>query len=142
MFERGKTQAEVVRKLGVSRQSASDWHRRWNKGGLDALRSTGKRGRKHLVTDAEMKKVERALLRGPVANGFANDLWTLERIGKVIAQITGVAYHQGHVWKILKRLGWSLQRPARRATERDEKAVLEWKPSTRKSKTATVWDRS
>jgi transposase len=65
------------------------------------------------------------------------DLWTLERITVVIAQLTGVRYHPGHVWVILRRrLGWTLQRPERRASERDEEAIQrwvahEWPPSNR-----------
>jgi hypothetical protein len=60
-------------------------------------------------------------------HGFGTDLWTLERVGEVIRRQTGKRYHPGHVWRILRRMGWSLQRPARRAAERDEKAVRRWK---------------
>jgi transposase len=62
-----------------------------------------------------------------MANGFDTDLWTLERVAVVICQLTGVRYHPGHVWVILRhRLGWSLQRPERRASERDEEAIARW----------------
>jgi transposase len=44
----------------------------------------------------------------------------------VIEQTTGVRYHPGHVWKLLRRMGWRLQRPARRAVERDEQAIARW----------------
>ena len=126
MFERGATPAEVARQLGVSRQSASRWRREWHKGGNNALKSTGRRGRTNRVTEAQLKKVEKALLKGARAYGFENDLWTLERVGEVIYDLTGVAYHPGHVWKVLKRLGWSRQRPARHAAERADKAIEAW----------------
>jgi transposase len=62
-----------------------------------------------------------------MANGFDTDLWTLERVAVVITQLTGVRYHPGHVWVILRRrLGWTLQRPERRASERDEEAIQRW----------------
>ena len=62
-----------------------------------------------------------------MANGFDTDLWTLERVTVVITQLTGVRYHPGHVWVILRhRLGWTLQRPERRASERDEQALAEF----------------
>jgi hypothetical protein len=62
-----------------------------------------------------------------MANGFDTDLWTLERVAVVITQLTGVRYHPGHVWVILRRrLGWTLQRPERRASERDEEAITRW----------------
>lgn len=38
----------------------------------------------------------------------------------------GVTYHPGHVWKVMRRLGWSLQRPTTRARERDEPAIARW----------------
>ena len=61
------------------------------------------------------------------AHGFATDLWTLDRVAEVIETQTGVRYHPGHVWKLLRdRLGWSRQRPARQAIERDDEAVARW----------------
>ncbi|HKA02869.1 MAG TPA: winged helix-turn-helix domain-containing protein [Acidimicrobiales bacterium] len=53
-------------------------------------------------------------------------MWTLARVAAVIEAETGVAYHPGHVWKLLRRMGWSRQRPARRAVERDDAAVAAW----------------
>jgi transposase len=62
-----------------------------------------------------------------MANGFDTDLWTLERVAVVITQLTGVRYHPGHVWSILRhRLGRTLQRPERRARERDEQTIARW----------------
>src|SRR6267142_1089593 len=58
--------------------------------------------------------------------GFPTDLWTLPRVATVIERLTGVPYHAGHVWYILRGLRWSLQRPARQARERDEPAIRQW----------------
>jgi hypothetical protein len=45
----------------------------------------------------------------------------------VIEQLTGTRYHRGHTWKLLRRMGWRRQRPARRAVvERDERAIARW----------------
>ncbi|MFC5099576.1 helix-turn-helix domain-containing protein [Kibdelosporangium philippinense] len=64
---------------------------------------------------------------GPKANGFPTDMWTLARVAKVIEKVTGVRYSQTQTWTILReRLGWSRQRPARRATERDQEAIDRW----------------
>jgi len=63
----------------------------------------------------------------PRAHGWSTELWTLERIGLLLQRQFGVSYHPGHVWRILRSLGWSLQRPATRARERDEKAIEGWK---------------
>ena len=69
----------------------------------------------------------RALRAGPAAHGFPTVLWTLSRVAVVIQRLIGVADHPGHVWPVLRALGWSLQRPARRARERDEAAIAQWK---------------
>ena len=110
MFERGLSPAEVARGLGVTRQSTSRWHRAWAEGGSAALASAGKRGRSARLSSAELKDVEQALLKGARSHGYASDLWTLDRVGMVIESVTGVAYHRGHVWKVLRSLGWSRQR--------------------------------
>jgi transposase len=127
LFAQGRSQAEVAHQLGVSRQSAHVWHTRFEQGGVDALRSRGPTGPDPKLSDAQLAQVQEALLAGAMANGFDTDLWTLERITVVITQLTGVRHHPGHVWSILRhRLGWSLQRPERRASERDEQAIQRW----------------
>jgi transposase len=127
MFEQGATQAEVARSAGVSRQTASRWYHAWRAGGAEALRRPERLGRPPRLSAAQVRAVEQALLKGPRANGFANDLWTLARVGTVIERLTGVRYSTAHVWRMLRAMGWSLQRPARRATERDEAAIARWK---------------
>lgn len=127
LFAQGHTQAEVARQLGVSRQSAHVWHAAWQQGGLDALRSRGPTGPDPRLSPTDLARIEQALLQGAKANGFDTDLWTLERVAVVITQLTGVRHHPGHVWSILRqRLGWTLQRPERRASERDEEAIARW----------------
>jgi transposase len=124
MFARGVSQADVARELGVSRQSVSRWRADWQRGGTRALKAAGRAGRMPRLTAAQLAQVERALRRGPRVHGFATDLWTLDRVASVIEDETGVRYHRGHVWKLLRdKLGWGRQRPARRAVERDDEAV-------------------
>ncbi|MGW7824372.1 winged helix-turn-helix domain-containing protein [Streptomyces puniciscabiei] len=109
-FEEGLPQAEVARRLGVSRQAVHMWHRRWKSGGMDALRSSGPSGYQPLVSDAEFAVVAAALRAGPEAHGFSGQNWTLARIREVIADTTGVVYATpAGVWKLLDRHGWSLR---------------------------------
>jgi transposase len=127
MFERGAAQADVARDLGVSRQSVSRWYGDWRREGTAGLRAAGRAGRMPKLTDAELAEVDAALRRGPRAHGFATDLWTLQRVAAVIEATTGVRYHPGHVWKLLRdKLGWTRQRPMRRAVERDDEAITAW----------------
>jgi hypothetical protein len=91
------------------------------------LRAAGQAGRRPRLSAAELDAVDQALRKGPEAFGFDTELWTLARVAQVIERLTGVRHHPGQVWRILRRLGWSLQRPARRAAERDEVEVARWR---------------
>ena len=126
LFAKKVTQADIGRELQVSHQTVSDWHKLWKIGGKQALKRTGQPGRPRKVTDVDLAKVERALQKGAAANGYATDLWTLARVAEVIEKTTGVKYHPGHVWKVLRSMGWSRQRPARKAAERDDEAIEQW----------------
>ncbi len=126
LFRKGKTQADVVHELGVSRQSVSRWHADWLTGGTAALRGAGRAGRLPELDKADLRRVERRLGKGPLPNGYPTDMWTLQRVAEVIESETGVTYHPGHVWRILRQMGWSRQRPARRAVERNDEAIANW----------------
>ena len=111
----------------MSRESARRWHQRWKTGGADALQSRGRTGPDPKLTDAQLPVIEQALLQGAMAAGFANDLWTLDRIAVVIQGLTGVALSNPSVWRLLRhRLGWTVQRPEGQAKERDEQAIQHW----------------
>lgn len=112
LFGKGASQAEVARQLKVSRVSAMRWYRIWRKGGRPALVQVARLGRPARLTPAQVRKVEKRLLHGAQAEGYSTDLWTLPRVAEVISRVTGVKYHPGHVWRVLRGLGWSLQRPA------------------------------
>lgn len=127
LFARGVSQNAVARQFGVSVTAAHHWFHAWKARGRPGLKAAGRAGRKPRLTAQHLARVEAALLKGPRAQGFATELWTLPRIATLIERLTGVRYHPGHVWYLLRRLGWSLQRPTRRARERDETAIAEWK---------------
>ena len=94
------------------------------------LQSKGRAGRKPRLDDEQRERVVTALLEGPLARGYRTDLWTLPRVALLIRDLTGVSYHPGHVWYLLRDLGFSCQRPTRRAIERDEQKIAQWKRST------------
>ena len=127
LFAAGRSQAQVARQLGVARQNVSRWHALWRAGGLQALASRGPTGYAPRLSQAQLDAVDQALRQGARAHGFDTNHWTLARIASVIERLTGVSYHPGHVWKLLRhRLHYRLQRPARRAVERDEQAIARW----------------
>lgn len=127
LFAQGKGPSEVARRLGVTRQSAHTWQQRWSKGGPESLRSAGAAGPKHKLSEAQREELADALVEGPVAHGYITAVWTLPRVAKLIRQRTGLRYHPGHVSKVLRSLGFSCQRPSRRAIERDEENIARWK---------------
>lgn len=126
MFEHGTSQAEVARRLHTSRQNAHRWYRKWQHGGRAALRAAGRAGRTPKLDARARRKLQRALLQGALAHGFDSDLWTCKRVVIVIERLTGVRHHPSHAWRILRAMGWTLQRPERRAAERDEDAIARW----------------
>jgi transposase len=127
LFAAGHSQAEVARKLGVARQNVSRWHALWRTGGLQALASRGPTGYAPRLSEQQLHRIDQALRQGARAHGFDNDHWTLDRVAAVIQRLTGVSYHRGHIWKLLRhRLHYRLLRPARRAVERDERAIARW----------------
>lgn len=126
LFAGGEIMAKVARLLQVSRQSASRWYAQWKRGGVDSLRATERAGRPPKLSTMQRERIDLALREGARAHGFATDLWTLPRIAVVIERVTGVRYHSGHVWRILRSMKWSLQRPGKRARERNDEAVRQW----------------
>ena len=130
LFEQGETQAAVARRVGVSRTTAMQWAQSWEAEGREGLRSAGRAGRKPRLSADQLEDVEAVLLEGPVAFGYATEFWTLPRVAEVIERVTDTRYHPGHVWRLLRKLGWSRQKPTTRARERDERAIERWGKTT------------
>jgi transposase len=127
LFERGVIPAEVARQVGVSHQIVSDWRAAWRRSGRDGLRGAGRAGRLPKLSAEQLDVIEVELAKGAEAHGYPNDVWTLKRVAEVIERLTGVSHHPARVWDILRQgLHWSWQRPARRATERNDEAVQRW----------------
>src|ERR1700682_5471880 len=120
------SQSEVARRVGAHRQSVSKWAAELEAKGRAGLKKAGRAGRKPRLSAEQIRKLEQRRKRGPQALGYETSLWTANRVAHLIEQESGVNYHPGHVWKILRQLGWSCQRPAGRALERDEKAIERW----------------
>lgn len=127
LLERGVPEAEVARRVGAHRQSVNRWARTLAEQGKAGLKHPGRAGRKPRLNEEGLRRIERGLKRGAGAYGYGTQLWTTERVADLIEQECHVRYHPGHVWKILRRLGWSCQRPVGKARERNEKAIAHWK---------------
>jgi transposase len=128
LLERGLRQAEVARRVGVSRESVRRWANRIAVDGVEGLKTPGRTGRKAELSAGDLQQLALTLQQGPEKAGYPNGLWTLERVAAVIERSFGIRYHPGHVWKILRlKLRWSCQRPVGRARERKEAEIKRWK---------------
>ncbi|MEU9575164.1 winged helix-turn-helix domain-containing protein [Streptomyces massasporeus] len=127
LFEGGVSNAEIARAVGVCAESVRRWRRVWEQDGASGLRRRAATGRPPKLDDTQVEMVRAALEQGAQAHGFEADLWTLERVGVVVTRATGVVLSRASVWRLLTgRLGWSLQRPERRAVERNESEIARW----------------
>jgi transposase len=127
LLKKGLSEAEVARQVGVHRQSVNRWAKQIGEQGPEGLKKAGRAGRKSRLSEADLKRIESGLKRGPAALGYETNLWTLERVAELIERDCGVKYHPGHVGWLLGKLGWSCQRPVGRALQRDEPAIERWK---------------
>lgn len=126
----GKGCAEVALAVGVARQTVYTWKRLLDEGGIDALRGVPERGRPSQLDEHQLAAVRAAVLQNPTEHGFATELWTLKRVGAVVERMHGVRFSQTQVWRILGSLGFSPQKPDKRAIERNEDAVRVWRRRT------------
>jgi transposase len=127
LLNKGLSEAEVARRVGAHRQSVNRWAKQIDDKGRAGLKQAGRAGRKSRLRETDLKRLELGLKQGPQALGYETHLWTLERVAELIERDFGVEYHPGHVGWLLKKLGWSCQRPTGRALERDEQAIKRWK---------------
>lgn len=127
LLQGGKGIREVARLVGASPASVFRWKESLERGGKEALIAKPHPGRPSRLTVEQKEGLKATLLLGPRVAGFTTDLWTLARVAQVIENRFGVKYHPGHVWRILREMGWSPQKPERRARERDEQAIERWR---------------
>jgi len=130
LLRAGKRPAEVAEAVGVARQTVYTWKALLDEGGINALRAVPERGRPAQLDAGQLARVRSTLLQSPTEHGFGTELWTLKRVAAVIERMHGVRFGQTQVWRILGRLGFSSQKPEKRAIERDEEAVRTWKRRT------------
>lgn len=128
LLKEGKTSlSAVARTVGASKSSVSRWYQEYQKDGSKALCSKTIPGRPPKLSQSEKGTLKELLLSGPLAAGYRTDLWTLKRIAQTIHKRLGILYHPNHVWRILQGMGWSCQKPERRALQRNEKEIVRWK---------------
>jgi transposase len=126
--QEGWKQRDIARALGVSKGAVSQWMKRAKQEeGIEALKHRPPPGAKARLSEEQRAKIAELLARGAPAHGFRGEVWTCARVAEVIRKEFGVSYHPAHVSRLVRALGLSLQKPMRRANQRDEEAIRSWK---------------
>lgn len=125
--QQGWNQREIARALGVTEGAVSQWIKRGREGGVEALRKRTSPGAPLRLSEHQRAHLKELLAQGASAHGFRGEVWTCQRVVEVIRKEFGVVYHPAHVSRLVRRLGLSLQKPQRRANQRDEEAIERWK---------------
>lgn len=126
LLQQGLSPVEVAQRLGVDRRSVRRWKSAARRQGSEALRAQPAPGRPARLSRGQRRGLERALLRGAEAAGFPTPLWTCPRVAAWVERRFGIRYHPDHVCRLLHALGFTPQKPTRRAVERDEEAIATW----------------
>jgi len=122
----GLSPVEVARQIGVDRRSVRRWKAAVRAGGVAAVAAKPASGRPRRLTTRNLARLRRLLLAGAQRAGLPTDLWTCPRVAWLIQRQFGVRYHPAHVSRLLHGLGFSPQKPTRRAIERDEERIRAW----------------
>ena len=126
LAQQGWKQRAIAAALGVTPGAVSQWLKRARTDGVEALRRHPAPGPMPRLTAAQRDQIPTLLARGPEAYGFRGQVWTCKRVAEVLRRTFGVTYHPAHINRLLHALHHSVQRPAVRATQRDERAIAAW----------------
>jgi transposase len=127
LLDAGYSLNEVGRRIGCAAVSVMRWRDSRRRNGDGALEVRFSPGRPWKLGERDRKRLARLLLKGPIAQGYRTNLWTTARIAELIRREFGVEYHRDHIGRLMHSLGWSVQKPERRALERDEEEIARWK---------------
>lgn len=137
----GWKQSEIAEALGVTPGAVSQWLKAASDTGMAGLLQRVASGRPPRLDAGQRAVLVELLLQGAEAFGFRGDVWTTERVALLIRREFGIAYHRAHVSRILRQAGWTVQKPIRRATQRDEVEIADWRdkrwPAIKKSRIVT-----
>ena len=126
LFEKGLAPVDIAERLKADRRSVRRWKASFLKEGHGGVKAKPASGRPPKLAAPQKRQLERSLLKGAQSSGYPTDLWTCPRIGDLIQKKFGVEYHVNHIGRLLRSMGWSPQKPEKRARERDEKVIQKW----------------
>jgi len=128
--KQGWTQQRIADSLGVTQGAVSQWLKKAEEGGVEALRHKKPTGAPPRLTASQKSELPQLLSKGAESYGFRGEIWTCDRVAEVIRRQYGVSYHPSHVSRIVRSLRWSLQKPIQRAKQRKEDEIQKWREET------------
>lgn len=126
LFESGMKQAAIARALNVTRGAVSQWLSAYRDKGLEALRYRKITKNPCRLSQEQKDELRKLLALGAEHFGYPGAIWTLSRVRDLILRKFGISYCISNVAVILKKIGWTCQKPVVRATQRDEEASKKW----------------
>ncbi len=130
LHQKGWKQKDIAEALGVSKGAVSQWFKIARSEGVGALRGRKGGGPKPRLNDQQMSELREQLAKGAEYFGFRGNVWTQSRVANLIKRLFDVSFHPAHVGRLLKKLGWSRQKPVARASQRNEAAIEHWRSET------------
>lgn len=127
LLHRGWGVRQVARHIGCSHSSVRRWRDAFAQQADAGLNAKPHPGSRPKLTPTQYQQLAELLAQGARTHGYRTELWTLHRIAQLIEQRFGITYCPSGVWRLLRRMGWSPQKPERRARERDEDAIATWR---------------
>jgi transposase len=128
LWQQGWKQTDIATALGVTKGAVSQWIKRGREEGAEGLRRSMAKGAKPRISVEQRAPLPTFLALGAEAFGSRGNVWTgQQRLAELIKRVFGISYHQDHCSRILRRIGWSVQKPTERATQRDEETIKYWK---------------
>ncbi|HVV44166.1 MAG TPA: helix-turn-helix domain-containing protein [Bryobacteraceae bacterium] len=101
----GLSQSQVARRYGVSRTTASRWHRSIVVKGLDGMKKRRATGRPSRLSSDQLDAIRIMYREGAQAHGFSTDRWTTGKLAEAIERVFGIRYDQDHVGRLMHKLG-------------------------------------
>src|SRR6266487_1453408 len=144
LWQKGLKQKDIVAAWGVTKGAVSQWIKRGREEGEPGLRRRVARGAEPRLHASDRARLLQLLAQGAPAFGYRGEVWNGRRLAEVIKRVFGVSYHPDHCSRLVRQMGWSVQKPVEQATQRDEAAIKEWKeqhwPALKKSQTREAHD--
>lgn len=125
--EKGWSQSQIAEAVGVTDGAVSQWFKKAREQGPEeGLKDHPASGPSRRLSENQLARLSELLEQGAEAYGFVGERWTGRRVGKVIKREFGVSYSIRQVQRMLKEMGYSVQKPQRQAAQRNEEAIKQF----------------